>query len=130
MARFFVGLFLVLHGLAHAAFGMTAQDLPGVPGTALSGPPRVWLATALFLGATPGFIAAGFGRWGAVGLARHWRGITYGAITSSVALLFIFPRGLLTTGWGLALDALALLLAMGGAELWLRGVAPGGGTGA
>lgn len=116
MRRFSVGLFLVLHGLAHAAFGMAAQDLPGVAGNALSGPPRVWLATLLFLGATPGFMAAGLGSWGTIGLARHWRTLAYGATTASIALLLMFPRGLMTTLLGVGFDAVALLLAMGALE--------------
>jgi hypothetical protein len=128
MPRFPVGLLLVLHGLAHAAFGMAAQDLPGVAGTALSGPPRVWLATVLFLGATPGFMAAGFGCWGTVGLARHWRAIAYGAIAASVALLSMFPRGLTTTLLGLGFDALALVLARAGLQQSLRGASSVGGA--
>jgi hypothetical protein len=115
--RFAVGLLLVLHGLAHAAFGMAAQDLPGHAGTALSGAPRIWLATALFLGATPGFVGAGFGRWGVVGLHRYWRSLTYTAVVASVALLLVFPRGFLLTTLGLAFDAVALLIAMSTAEL-------------
>ncbi len=128
MRRFVVGLFLVLHGLAHAAFGMAAQDLPGVAGNALSGPPRAWLATALFLGATPGFMAAGFGRLGTVGLARHWRTLAYGATIASVALLLMFPLGFTITLAGLSFDALALLLAMGRFEGSLGSPASSGGT--
>ena len=126
MRRFWVGLFLVLHGLAHAAFGMAAQDLPGIPGHALSGPPRVWLATALFLGAMPGFMAAGFGRWGVIGLRHHWQSFAYGAIAASAALLVIFPRGLLATALGLAFDAIALLLTMATVDLTLRGLSARG----
>lgn len=112
MRRVSVGLFFVLHGLSHAAFGMAAQDIPGVAGYALSGPPRVWLATTLFFGAMPGFLAAGLGRFGVIGLARHWRTLARGATAASVALLLMFPRAPLTTALGLAFDGFAILLSM------------------
>jgi hypothetical protein len=124
MRRFLIGLLLVLHGLAHAAFGMAAQDLPGRAGTALSGPPRIWLATALFLGATPGLVAAGFGVWGTIGLERCWRELVYAGAISSIALLLMFPRGMLETIVGLSLDALVVMIAMQLAPRWAGGSTP------
>lgn len=113
MRRFAIGLFLILHGLAHSAFGMAAQDLPGRAGYALSGPPRMWLATILFLAATPGFMAAGLGHWGVVGLAPYRRPITHSAVAASVGLLVLFPRGVATTAIGLLIDAAVAFLTLG-----------------
>jgi hypothetical protein len=111
MRRFAIGLFFVLHGLAHAAAGMAAQDVPGGVEVAFGFGVRVVLATTLFAIATPGFVAAGFGTWGVVGLERWWRVAARSAAVASALLLILFPRGLVDTAIGLAFDVLALLIA-------------------
>lgn len=64
MRRQGIGLFFVVHGLAHSAVGMAAQDLarqlPWAPSRGWS----VAIATALFAMAMSGFVAAGLGVWG------------------------------------------------------------------
>ena len=111
MLRFGIGLFLVLHGLAHAAAGMAAQDAPRGFGLALGPGAAVVLATALFATATPGFVAAGFGIWGVAGLEPRWRVFARSASVASALLLVLFARPLLETALGLTADAVALVLA-------------------
>lgn len=107
-----IGLLLVLHGLAHIALGMAAQDEP-VHGLARFLPEglRGVVATALFLLVTPGFVAAGFGVWNVPGLRRIWFTLVkVGVLSSFVLVAFTAPSGfrLLT---GIVLDLVVLALA-------------------
>jgi hypothetical protein len=110
MRRFAIGLFFVLHGLAHAAIGMTAQDAPH--GLALAFGPglRVALATTLFVIAMPGFVAAGFGHWGVVGIRHWWRTLARVAAGGSLLLLLFFSTSPAEAIAGLVLDAVAVAL--------------------
>lgn len=101
------GLFLVFHGLAHAAAGMAAQDYPH--GVAASWLPASWatgVATVCFLFAVPGFVAAGFGFLRIAGLARYWQQLVWLSSFGSALLLTLFSRSLLESGSGLVLDAM------------------------
>jgi hypothetical protein len=95
MRRTLAGLFFVIHGLAHAASGMGAQDAHG-------GVVRVSLATLLFSLATPGFVVAGLGVWGVPRLERHWRVVAQIAAVASALLLALAWRGILEMSLGLS----------------------------
>lgn len=110
MRRFGVGLFLVLHGLAHAAAGTAAQDAPRGIAAALPAGARELLATLLFIVAMPGFVAAGFGVWGTLGLRRIWAPLTSTAVLGSALLLALYSPPSTQLVVGLGLDAAALAL--------------------
>jgi hypothetical protein len=101
------GSLLVVHGLAHAAAGMAAQDAPRGLALLLAPTSRIVLATTLFAIALPGFVAAGFGCWRVIGLERFWRVLARVAAVASGLLLVTFARPLIETTLGLALDAVA-----------------------
>jgi hypothetical protein len=93
MKRVFAGLGLLAHGLAHALPGAQA----GAAGTSwlLSGdgmgPGAVrWLVAFLSALAMSGFVAAGFGVWGARPFRSHWRSTAAVAAIASLLLLFMF----------------------------------------
>lgn len=115
MRRFAIGCFLLMHGLAHAAIGMAAQDMarraPFYPEL------RVALATLLFAVAAPGFVAAGLGSWGVVGLARFRSTVVRAAAAASALLLLGFMRRFSESAIGLGLDVLALAIAGSQIEL-------------
>lgn len=106
MRRFVFSATLVLHGLAHAAAGMAAQDL--TRDAMGSGELRRFVATTTFACATTGFVAAGFGVAGVAGLAARWRALAIVAVVASVGLLTAFPRSLAETLPAIGLDVLVL----------------------
>jgi hypothetical protein len=109
MRRFAIGLFLVLHGLGHAALGMSAQDLP----RRLAFVPETWMlivASALFVVTMPVFVAAGFGLWGVIGLRSVWRPLTSAGVVASCLLLVLFAPAPMLRAFGLGFDALALAM--------------------
>ena len=119
------GLFVVFHGLAHTAAGMAAQDVPqGLAASWLPAAWATWLATACFLLATPGFVAAGFGFLRVAGLTRYWQPLVRLAALGSALLLTLFSRSLLESGSGLVLDAMLVAstwpsrASRRGASLW------------
>jgi hypothetical protein len=111
-ARFGLGLLLILHGLAHVAVGMAAQDDPH-HGLARWLPPRVAVAigTGLFLTVTPGFVAAGLGAWNLFGLRRIWAPLVKVCVLASFALFALTAPSALRLGIGLTLDLVVLALA-------------------
>lgn len=99
--RVIVGLLLILHGLAHVALGMAAQDAGS----------SVALSTALFLVATPGFVAAGFGAWGVRGLRSIWGGLVKASVLASILLVVFCAPPTSRALVALLLDAVLLALA-------------------
>jgi hypothetical protein len=114
MTRTLAGVLLVLHGLAHTLAGMRATDVMG--GAASGG--LLWAATALWLLAALGFIAAGAGRLGAAPFRTAWREAAWIGVGASVVLLAAFWRV------PLALPALAANAAVAAALLRTRGALP------
>ena len=110
MRRFAIGLFLVLHGLAHAAAGTAAQDVPRGIAAALPAGASAPFATLLFIVAMPGFVAAGFGVWGVVGLRRIWGPLTSSAVMASALLIAFYSPPPAQVVAGLVLDGVALAL--------------------
>jgi len=107
MMRFLIGSFLVLHGLAHAAAGMAAQDAR----SGSFGIGRVAVATILFLLATPGFVAAGLGAYGVMGFEKRWPALVEAAAVASALLFLLGDMGVIEASFGLTFDVLALVLA-------------------
>jgi hypothetical protein len=58
-----------------------------------------------------GFVAAGFGAWGVVGLESRWRPLARAAAISSCLLLVLFVRIIIESGLGLVVDGIALAIA-------------------
>jgi len=100
--RLLVGLLLVLHGLAHIALGTAAQDDPRH---------SVVTATALFLVATPGFVAAGFGAWNVPGLRSIWGGLVKVSVLASLLLVAIYAPPASRAVVAIVIDAVVLALA-------------------
>lgn len=103
--RIFLGVALIVHGLAHASAGMWATDIGGRT-----------IVTVLWEGATVGFIAAGAGLFGVGILRRWWRELVVTAALSSLTLLLLYSHPLFIAGMAanLVLAALALAPAAGG----------------
>lgn len=104
-----LAILLSLHGFLHAAAGMSAQDLA-------SGRSRgeAALATALFVCACPGFVAAGVAAGLGLGRGGAWRRIAAPCLLPSAMLLLLTPPVPMTVAAGLLGDlALALLLMRG-----------------
>lgn len=99
--RAVIGLLLILHGLAHIALGMAAQDAGST----------VILSTALFLVVTPGFVAAGFGAWGVRGLSAIWGGLVKASVFASILLVVFCAPPASRSLVALLLDAVLLALA-------------------
>jgi hypothetical protein len=122
-ARKALGLLLVLHGLAHIALGMAAQDDP-THGLArwLPAGLRVLVATALFVVVTPGFVAAGFGAWNVPGLARIWFPLVRVAVLASFVLLAFTAASGSRLVVALVIDLLVLAFsdALVDAKMWRR----------
>jgi hypothetical protein len=85
--RSLMGVFLILHGLAHASAGMWATDIGGQT-----------LVTILWEIATLGFMAAGAGLIGIDVFHRHWKTLTAIASVSSLALLLLYGHPLFVVG--------------------------------
>lgn len=99
MKRVFGGLALVAHGLAHALPGAQA----GAAATSwLLSPDGVdasivrWIVAVLSAVAMSGFVAAGFGVWGAPAFRPRWRPLAVVGGLSSILLLVLFWM----TGYG------------------------------
>lgn len=103
--RIFLGVALIVHGLAHASAGMWATDIGGRT-----------IVTVLWEGATVGFIAAGAGLFGVGILRRWWRELVVTAALSSLTLLLLYSHPLFIAGMAadFVLTALALAPAAGG----------------
>jgi len=92
MLRTLLGLFLILHGLAHA--------LPGMPTDAGDSSLLFWLGvdasatravgTLLWAIALVGFVAAGLGAWGVKGLRPNLAAVAGMAATASLALFLLY----------------------------------------
>ena len=86
-----LGVTLILLGLAQVNVGVRAADkaqswlLSG-----LSTDAALWIATLLWFVAMIGFIAAGFGLLGVVGLRARWQRLMLTALAASVLLLVLF----------------------------------------
>ena len=89
------GVFLFLHGLAHAGLGIWAGETG-----------RWWFPTAVWELAMVGLLAAGFGALGVDGLRSFWRPLTIISTVASLVLLIITPGVVLVTG--LTVDFLVL----------------------
>ena len=89
------GVFLILHGLAHAGIGLWAGE---------NG--RWWLPISLWELSMVGFLAAGFGAIGVGGLKEIWRPLTILGAVSSLVLLILTPAMVLVLG--LTADFIAL----------------------
>lgn len=89
------GVFLLLHGLAHAGLGLWAGETG-----------RSWLPISLWELSMVGFLAAGFGLIGVSGLKEFWRPLTLIGAVSSLALLIVTPALVLVLG--LTVDFIAL----------------------
>jgi len=90
-----VGVFLLFHGLAHAAIGIWAGETG-----------RWWLPISLWELSMVGFLAAGFGAIGVSGLKGFWRPLTIISAVSSLMLLILTPGVVLVLG--LTVDFIAL----------------------
>ncbi len=110
MRRFLVGLFFVLHGFAHALVGIRWQDVQRHPLGGTSSASAI-CGSALFALTFAGFLQAGLGAWGLIGLRRIWRPLARIAVAASVLLLFLFITPSLRFTVGVFLDVAALLLA-------------------
>lgn len=102
MTRAILGILLVLHGLAHTSLGIWAADI---------GPDYV--VTPLWLGASAGYIAAGFGELGVALVRNHWRRLTAVGAASSLLLLAVYGQA------AFALGLLVNLLLLAGAVRWV-----------
>jgi hypothetical protein len=91
------GMFLLIHGLAHAGIGLWAGETG-----------RSWLPISLWELSMVGFLAAGFGAVGVGGLKTFWRPFTVVAGVASVLLLILTPGPVMVIG--LTIDFVALSL--------------------
>ena len=67
-------------------------------------------AAAALAIAMPGFVAAGFGHWGVVGIRQWWRTLARAAAGGSLLLLLFFSNSPVEAIAGLILDAAAVAL--------------------
>lgn len=81
------GVFVFLHGLAHAGVGIWAGETG-----------RFWLPMSLWELSMLGFIAAGFGAIGVAGLRDFWRPLTVVSSIASLLLLIMTPSVVLVPG--------------------------------
>ncbi len=110
MARFILGIALILHGLAHGLPGMLASE----------GHPPVWrivLVTVAWTVAVGGYFSAGLGVWGTALFRPWWRLAIYGASLASFGLFLMAGRVSL---WpGLLIDVVFLGFAFSNPD-WLE----------
>ena len=92
-----LGVFFLIHGLAHAGIGMWAGETG-----------RWWLPISLWELSMVGFLAAGFGAIGVSGLRNYWRPLTIVSAVASLLLLILTPGVVLVLG--LTVDFIALSL--------------------
>jgi hypothetical protein len=119
ISRILTGLFLILHGLAHARAGTVLVDPARswrlFDGTAL-GTVMVWITGTLWAIAMVGFVAGGLGLLGVVGVRRHARRLTFIAAIASVLLLAVAARPYAIAG---AMIDIVLFVLLGFAEVRL-----------
>ena len=93
--RVLIGIFLILHGLAHSRAGTVlidpARSWRLFDGTAL-GSLMVWITGSLWAVSMLGFVAGGLGLLGVVGLRRYSRRFVFVAAVASVMLLALAAR--------------------------------------
>ncbi len=93
--RVLIGLFLILHGLAHSRAGTVlidpARSWRLVDGTVL-GSVMVWITGILWTTSMLGFVAGGLGLLGVVGLRRYSRRLVFVAAVASVILLALAAK--------------------------------------
>jgi hypothetical protein len=122
IGRVLMGVFLILHGLAHSRAGTMlidpARSWPLFDGTVL-GVIVVWIVGILWALSTIGFIAAGLGLLGVAGVRRHSRRLTFIASIASVLLLALAAKPYAVAGAVIDV-ALFVLIGLTGARL-LRG---------
>ena len=104
------GALLVLHGLAHALWGL--QSVNRAVGWVSTEPTDgsnllLWLATLLWSFAMGGFLLGGFGLLGARWVHRYWLPIVMAATAASVILLLGFRPPMLFPGLVLDMAMLA-----------------------
>lgn len=81
------GVFLFLHGLAHAGIGLWAGETG-----------QWWLPTSLWELAMVGLLAAGLGALGVSGFRNWWRQLTVIGSVASLLLLILTPGVVLVSG--------------------------------
>ncbi len=99
MRRILLGLFILLHGFAHANIGVWAFN---------AGP--TWLVTALWGVAMLGYIAAAFGILRVPLLREWWKQLISAATCASIILLLTLGHGLPLVG--IVFDIVVLVLAL------------------
>ena len=103
MKRVLLGLFVLLHGFAHAAIGVWALG-DGSP----------WVVTPLWGVAMLGYLAAGFGILRVPVLRHWWKQILVVATAASLILLLVFSHGLSLIG--ALIDVLLIVVALEGQQ--------------
>ena len=98
MRRRVIGVFLILHGLAHAAAGVWASTMG-----------NLWLSTGLWAVAMVAFLAAGFGLLGVPRLGAWWRALTLHGAVASLLLLALYRHPAL--GVGIVIDLALVFMA-------------------
>jgi peptidoglycan/LPS O-acetylase OafA/YrhL len=78
MARYIIGIVILLHGLAHASLASWASDGP------------MWITTPLWFLAMIGYLAAGFGILGLRALRMDWVAALIVATGASITLVALF----------------------------------------
>ena len=101
LVRFVIGFLLVLQGLAHAAAGTWAASEASA-----------WFVTPAWAAAMLGFMAGGFGAWGAAPFARRWRPLVIVGAVGSLLLLMFGTVGVPLFALGLAVDVALVVTAL------------------
>ena len=117
-----LGIFLILHGLAHAGPGMLAASAGGAR-LGLPDAPEIGVATLLWGAAMVEFTAAGVGLLGVRALARCWRVLVLVAAIASTLLLTLWRPAMMVPG--VLIDLLLVGLALGWRtpDAWLASAA-------
>lgn len=95
LSRVIIGLFLILHGIAHSRAGSVLAD-PARSWTLFNGTVlgtiMVWTTQALWAVSMLGFIAGGLGLLGVVGLRRYTQQLIFAAAATSGLLLILAEK--------------------------------------
>jgi hypothetical protein len=117
ISRVVTGLFLILHGIAHARAGTVLSDPSRswrlFDGTVL-GTVMLWATGILWATSMIGFVAGGLGLLGVIGLHRHSRRLIFIAAVASVLLLALAARPYAIIG---AVIDVALFILLGFTEV-------------
>ena len=117
IGRVLTGLFLIVHGLAHARAGTVLSDPSRswrlFDGTIL-GTIMLWVTGILWTASMIGFVAGGLGLLGVVGLRRYSRRLIFVAAIASVLLLALAARPYAIAG---AIIDVALFILLGFTEV-------------